>query len=735
MTKLTPAHPAGAVLLLLCGLLVLAGTAAAAEDDWPDWRGPNRDGTSPETGLPASWSPDGENLAWRVPFGGRSAPIVVGGQVYIQNAVGEDETLQERLMAFDTAGGELLWEHRFNVYLSDVPPHRLGWASPVGDPTTGHLYLLGVGGRLLSLTAAGDVRWERSLNEDFGLITTHGGRTVSPVLDGNLVIISGLSSGWGSQAIGRHRFIAFSKDSGETIWVSTPGGRAFDTTYSTPIITEIGGTRLLIAGGGDGAVHALQPQTGQPVWKFPMSKRGINAGVVLADGTAFVSHSEENLDTSEMGLLAAIDATRAGDLGADAIAWQVTGFQGGYASPVVDGARIYQVDNSANLAAFDTTSGAQLWELDIGTIQRASPVLADGKLYVGSVTGRFFILEPRTDGCEILSEVQLGTVEEPEELIASAAVADGRVYVVTNQALYAIGPDRPRTGSRLSGPSAVETSTEPIAHVRVSPTELVVEPGQAVPLRADLFDARGRRVADGEVMWALDGLAGTVSADGVFATDTGAGAQAGSVTATADGVTGGARLRVIPALPNQYDFEADAPGRSPAHWIASTGKFEVRDVDGNQVLVKKSDNPFTRRARVYIGDSDLSDYTVEADVSAIRSRRQMGDAGVNAQRHTLVLMGNHQRLELQTWQPETVRTVTIPFAWEPDTWYRFKLRVESLDDGRVRARGKVWPRDDAEPADWTVEAIDVNPHPQGSPGIYANAPFEIFFDNIRVYED
>ena len=723
----------GSAVLLAASTALCVSPATAS--DWPDWRGPNRDGTSPETELPTTWSPEGENLAWRAPHGGRSAPIVVGGHVYIQNAVGQDKALQERLMAFDARSGALLWEHAFNIYLSDVPPHRLGWASPAGDPVSGHLFVYGAGGNLLSLTSDGDIRWERSLNEDFGLITTHGGRTVSPVLDGDLVIVSGLSSGWGNQAIGRHRFMAFDKDSGETIWVSTPGGRAFDTTYSTPIITDVGGTRLLMAGGGDGAVHALQPQTGRPVWKFSMSKRGINAGVVLADGRAFVSHSEENLGTSEMGLLAAVDATGAGDLGPDAVAWQVTGFQGGYASPVIDGDRIYQVDNSANLAAFDTASGTKLWELNLGTIQRASPVLADGKLYVGSVTGRFFILEPRRDGAEILSDVQLGTVEEPEELIASAAIADGRVYVVTDQALYAIGPDTPRAAGGRTPPPALAASSDPVTHVLVSPTELVVEPGENVSLRADQFDARGRRVPQGAVTWALDGLSGTIAPNGEFIAAPGAGAQAGSVTATANGVSGVARVRVVPALPNEYDFESDTPGSSPAHWIASTGKFEIRDVDGNRVLVKKSDNPFTRRARVYVGRSDLSDYTVEADVSAIRSRRQMGDAGVNAQRHTLVLMGNHQRLELQTWQPETVRTVAIPFAWEPDTWYRFKLDVANLDDGRVRARGKVWPRADAEPGDWAVEMIDVNPHLQGSPGIYANAPFEIFFDNVRVYEN
>ena len=522
MTKLSLRHLNRAALWV--NLTVLSVVPATA-NDWPDWRGPNRDGTSLETGLIATWSPDGENLAWRVPYGGRSGPIVNNGHVYIQNAVGEGENLQERLMAFDVSNGALLWQHRFNVYLSDVPPHRVGWASPVSDVVTGHLYVFGAGGSLLSLTADGEPRWKRSLNEEFGLITTHGGRTVSPVLDGDLVIISGLSSGWGNQAIGRHRFMAFDKDTGETIWVSTPGGRAFDTTYSPPIISEVGGTRLLIAGGGDGTVHALQPQTGQPVWNFSMSKRGINTGVVIAGGRAFVSHSEENLDTNEMGLLAAIDATRTGTLGSDAVAWQVTGFLSGYASPVIDGDRVYQVDNSANLAAFDTSSGSKLWELNIGTIQRASPVLADDKLYVGSVTGRFFILEPSRDGVEILSEVQLGTVTEPEELLGSPAIANGRVYVVTDRALYAIGPKVPRVERRLPTPASLPTSTDPVAHVRVSPTELVVEPGQLVSLRADLFDARGQLLPQSEVSWELEGLVGQITANGEFLAEPTAGGQ------------------------------------------------------------------------------------------------------------------------------------------------------------------------------------------------------------------
>ncbi len=281
--------------LLLFFLLPLQ--AASPAGDWPDWRGPARDGVSPEKNLPTRWSPSGENLLWKAPYGGLSAPIVLGDHVYLQNSAGQGELLQERLLCFHADTGELLWEYRFNVYLSDVPPHRVGWASPVADPATGNIYVLGVGGTLLALSPQGKLIWERPLSEEFGLITTHGGRTVSPVIEGELVIVSGLSSGWGSQARGSHRFFAFDKKTGETLWVSQPGGRPFDTTYSPPIVTVINGTRLLIAGGSDGAVHALMPQTGAPVWRYAISKRGINTGATLLGTTAFVSHGEENLGT------------------------------------------------------------------------------------------------------------------------------------------------------------------------------------------------------------------------------------------------------------------------------------------------------------------------------------------------------------------------------------------------------------------------------------------------------
>ena len=87
---------------------------------------------------------------------------------------------------------------------------------------------------------------------------------------------------------------------------------------------------------------------------------------------------------------------------------------------MIDGDRLYQIDNGANIAAFDVNSGKQLWLQNLGTIQKASPVLADGKLYVGTENGKFFILKPSATGCEILDEDALGTAMHPEAIIASA---------------------------------------------------------------------------------------------------------------------------------------------------------------------------------------------------------------------------------------------------------------------------------------------------------------------------
>ena len=719
------------IILNLC----LALSSLVIANDWAEWRGPARDGISTEKNLPVKWSPAGENLLWKAPYGGRSGPIVMGDRIYLQNTAGAGETEQERIMCFNADTGKLLWEHRFNVYLSDVPPHRVGWASPAGDPATGNVYVFGVGGNLIGLSRDGKVLWERSLGEDFGLLTTHGGRTVSPIVDGDLVIVSGVTFQWGQHGRGAHRFIAFDKKTGETVWVSAPGGRPYDTTYAPPIIVDVNGTRLLIQGASDGVVHAIKPQTGEPVWKYEISKRGLNTGAVVYNNIAILTHSEENLASSEMGMMVAVDATSKGEIKKEQVKWTTYGWQGGFSSPVLDGDRMYQIDNSANIAAFDVNTGKQLWLKNLGTIQKASPVLADGKLYVGTENGKFFILKPSATGCEILDEKQLGTEAVPDKVIGSAAVANGRVYFATESTLYAIGKKGNHASSHSTG-SAVGTpvSSNPPTWVQVVPTELMLKPGDKVNFRVRLFDAQGNFIREEPAAtWSLEQLKGTVE-NGHFTVANESVAQAGLVKATVGELSGTASVRVFPPLPWSETFDSYAVNAAPPSWVSMALKFGIRDQNGNKVLAKLTEgSSLLTRSRAYIGPSDWSNYTVEGDVFATQKRRQQGDAGVIAQRYVLTLYGNSQMLHLEPWQPEIKRTQSVPYAWKPDTWYRLKLQVENLPDGKTRARGKAWPANEAEPAAWMVERIDPIPNRQGAPGIFGNGLSEVYFDNIKVY--
>jgi outer membrane protein assembly factor BamB len=751
MLKRSRKRPSG-LGVLLAGLGVLGvgvlGVIVSAQGprrvpvgDWPEMRGPNRDGLSRETGLISTWTLNGANFLWRAPFGGRSAPVVMGNRVYVQNPSGRGEQLQERVMALDADSGKVVWEHKFNIFQSDVPSHRIGWASPAADPETGNIYALSGGAQVIALSRDGKLLWDRSFGEEFAAFTTHGGRTMSPVVDGDLVIVSSAVSNWGTAAARAHRFIALDKRTGDVVYVANPGSRPYDTAYASPLIASVNGMRLLIAGLGDGAVHAIKPQTGEKVWSFVAAKRAINTGVVVKDSTVFISHGDENIEGNELGLIAAIDGAQTGDL--KATKWAVKGAEFGFSSPILDNARLYQIDGGSTLRAYDTEKGTQIWAQPLGTAQKAPPVFADGKIFVGTDNGTFFIVRPGPDKAEILSRVQLpnsitsccGSEGTPEQILAGAAISRGRIFFVSSDAVYAIGSARATTPSGFAVDEPAQTAAGNPAHVQVSPTELVLAPGQTVRLRARLFDDKGRFLREEKGAWTLEGLKGTVT-DGTYTVSNDVAEQAGLIKATVGGLTGQARARVVRPLPWKEGFDSYADGPAPAGWVNTTAsQLTVTTLDGQKVLQKAPLETIFKRARVFIGPVTWSNYTFEADVRAATRRRQMGDVGITAQRYSLVLYGTSQKLKLEPWEPETTRTVTAPFAWKPDAWYRLKLRVENLPNGAVRARGKAWPVGESEPAAWMIDKTDPNGNRQGAPGLFIDAQFGAYLDNLVITQN
>ena len=706
--------------------------------DWPELRGPNRDGISRETGLIDSWKLNGENFLWRVPYGGRSTPVVMGDRLYVQNPVGRGPALQERVMALDTTTGKVIWEYKVNIYQSDVPAHRIAWASPAVDPETGNIYILTGGAEAIALSRDGKRLWSRSFGEEYAAFTTHGGRTMSPIVDGDLVIVSAAVSNWGSAAARAHRLIGLDKRTGDVRYVSNPGGRPYDTAYAPPTIANVNGLRLLIAPLGDGGVHAIKVQTGEKVWSYVATKRAINTGVAVSGSTVFLSHGDENTEGVELGLVAAIDGSQTGEI--KTTKWADRGTEFGYSSPIVDGKRLYQIDNGSMLIAYDTETGKSLWTLPLGSAQKASPVLADGKIFVGNDGGSFFIIRPGADRGEILSKVELpnstnsccGSEGTPEQVLGNAAISRGRIFFMSSDAIYAIGSKQATSPAGFATEETVVTGSGNPAYLQVSPTELSLEPGQTVKLHARSFDAAGRFLREEKATWTLEGLEGIV-ADGSVTIANKPIQQAGVIKATVGGLTGEARARVAHPLPWTENFDSYADGAIPPGWANTVpGRLVVATLDGQKVLQKEPLNTIFQRGRTFIGPTNWSDYTFQADVRAPQRRRQMADVGITAQRYSLVLYGTTQQLKIEPWEPETQRTVTVPFAWKPDTWYRLKLRVENLPNGQIRARGKAWAATDSEPAEWMIDKTDPIGNREGAPGLFINAPFGAYLDNFSL---
>jgi outer membrane protein assembly factor BamB len=760
-------------------------TSVAAAADWPDWRGPQQDRHYAGPPLVPSFDPErGTNVLWKNDeAGGISTPVIMGGKLFtlVRHKPGTKEEA-EKVLCLDAATGKKLWENVFNVYLSDVPAERVGWSAVVADPTSGTVFAHGVCGVFTAIDAAtGATKWQRSLHEEFGFLSTYGGRTNIPVVFEDLVIASAVVTGWGDTARPAHRFLGLDKATGAVRWMNGTKELPEDTTYSTPSLADFGGQAALVFGSSDGSVWNFQPRTGKAVWNFKLSRRGINTAPLVAGDTVYISQSEENLDNTSMGSVTAFKAAGEGDITATAAVWQKKGVMDGRSMPVVIGDRIYFVDDGAKVYAFERKTGEPVGRPQklLGTIVRGSPLVAHGKLYVCSTSG-WHVLEPTNDGLKFVNRMRL---DEEDEVTASPIAADGLLYLTTNARLYCLGDKAAALSSSASvGPTVPHkvsgaTTAPPgeAAWVQVVPAEAQIAAGATLPLKVRLFDAAGRFVRESPAEFSA--TAGTVGSDGVYTAAAGKHAAA-IVTAKVGSLAGKARIRSMPPLPWRFDFgeiplAADpktgvVKGEPPLPWIGMRYRHVVREVDGSKCLVKVTTIPKGTRSQGWIGPITLHDYVIQAELRAQEAgvgapgspasadsraatsdadaftkafgnpaaleKARMPDMGLVAQRYTLDLMGAAQQLQLRSWPPQvaTYFAKTIPFSWEAGRWYVMKLEARSRGPAAV-LRGKVWPRGTPEPDAWTIEATHDAGNLQGSPGFFGNSKdSEIYIDNVTV---
>ncbi|MCC7085340.1 MAG: PQQ-like beta-propeller repeat protein [Pirellulales bacterium] len=740
----------------------LASLHAAEPMDWSNWRGPEQNRISREKGLIEKWNPDtGENVLWKSEeAAGISSPIVMNGKVYTQVRHKPDtREEQEKVLCLDAETGKQLWESCWNVYLSDVPAERVGWPAVVGDPETGNIYAHGVNGYFACLDGeTGKTLWSRSLHEELGLLSTYGGRTHPPIVFENMVIVSGVVIGWGEMARPAHRQIAMDKETGDIRWFNGTKPSPEDTIYSTPVLTVLDGQAAMVFGSSDGAVWAFQPRTGKPIWNFRMSRRGLNVSPTVVGNRIYMSQAEENLDNKTMGALVCINGGGKGDITATNEVWRIPGVMAGKTSPLVVDGRIYSIDDAGSLYIADAETGKPIGNRPtkvVGTIIRASPLYADGKIYICSTTA-WNVLKPTPDGVKSINRMRFPA---GNEVSGSMAVSHGKFYLPTGGALYCLGkkgvktqataiPDPPKEAANGTQPGDQET-----AWVQVTPCEVIVRPGEMVRLDAQGFNARGQKLATDHVSHFDFELSGpgklNVSSDAQrglsveFIAPPGSQPTIATIVAKAGEVKGLARIRVVSPLPWKFDFNdielAKNPagkleGEVPIVWVGARHRHKVRLLDGEKVMVKVTTIPKGTRSQCWMGQDDLHDYTIQADLRGQNNRGELPDMGLIAQRYTIDLMGANQELQIRSWPPQVATrfSKTIPFSWKGDTWYTMKFRAEAKD-GKAVLHGKVWSRGENEPEKWTIEATDDVANLQGSPGLFGNATnAEIYIDNLSV---
>jgi outer membrane protein assembly factor BamB len=742
------------LLLYASWSTVVVNVSRGATDpmDWPNWRGPQQNCTSTEKGLVDSWDPEGgpgSNLLWKSDkLAGRSTPIVMRGKLYtiVRDQPGT-ATEGEKVVCANAETGDIIWEHRFNVYLSEVPDSRVGWSSCAGDPETGRVYAQGVSGYFCCLEGdIGKVVWDRSLHEELGLISTFGGRTNIPIVFEDMVLASAVVVGWGDApkwgglARPSHRFMAFDKATGELRWLNGTGISPYDTTYSTPTVMPIGGQQAIVFGSGDGRLWAIQPRTGKHIWNLPLARMGLNASpLVTPDGHVFMSHSEENTFGNTMGAVVAVDGKQSGDLKGKEL-WQELEVMAGKSSPVLVEDRLYVVDDFAKLHIFDAESGQRIAVKKLGTVSRSTPLVADGKIYYCTNSGQWYILKPTDDGVEIVHKLRL----TDEEIDGSPIVSHGRIYLPTSVNLYCMGNAEiePQADPLPPAPPEFRVSEDPKpAQLQLVPLDVLLAPKGQQKFRPKLFNSRGQEVTPktftAPPQFTLDGP-GTISPDGTYQAPAENQHQNALITCKFGDLTGTARVRIIPPLPWKWDFNNDQD--VPLTWVGGRVRYKVQDVDGERIIVKQSQLPTPRgptklgtRSMMFMGPIDLANYTIQADVKLPEENGKLSDVGLINSGYFMTIRGETKKLRIDSWPSHDFRThEMIDADIEPGQWYTMKLSV--VPNGKTAAvRGKLWKRGEAEPQEWTLEMVDQRPNLRGSPGLYGHASdAEIHLDNLQV---
>jgi len=415
----------------MCGIARLSGLVAllagfGAAENWPQWRGPDLNGVSHEKNLPVKWTRE-ENIAWKLAMPSRSGatPVIWGDRIFL-NVADKDDIF---LWCVDRMRGAVIWKKYVTSGNYKINKQNMSSPSPVTDGA--HVYIMTGNGILKAFDFEGNEGWTRDIQKDYGKFGLNWGYASSPLLfeDGLYVeVLHGMKTRDPSY------LLRIDKKTGKTVWRverPTEAVRESPDAYTTPALVRYDGTTEIVVSGGD-CVTGHDPATGKELWRgngFNPQKDGayrVIASPVVFDDVVYTPTRIRPLQAFRAGGRGDVTETR-----------RLWAFPNGpdVPTPVTDGTYFYVVNDRGIVWCLDAKTGKEIWgpqRIQHG-IYSASPVLADGKIYITSEDGVTTVFRAGPQ-FELLAENNLD-----EYTLSSIAISGGQIFLRTEQALYCIG--------------------------------------------------------------------------------------------------------------------------------------------------------------------------------------------------------------------------------------------------------------------------------------------------------
>ncbi|HUW61263.1 MAG TPA: PQQ-binding-like beta-propeller repeat protein [Candidatus Bathyarchaeia archaeon] len=419
--------------------VLLAPGLVCADDNWPQWRGPNQNGVADARDLPETWSKT-QNIVWKMPLPSwsGSSPIVWGDTVFVTSPstpTNDDERKTGGpsllLLAISKEDGRILWEREMDTGNKVISKQNFSSPTPVTDGQ--FVWAVTGTGAVVAVTMDGEVVWKRNLVEMYGKFGQQFGYASSPLLyDGKLIVqvLHGFFTDEPSYVM------AFDAATGEFAWrVERPTEAVLESpdSYGTPTLLRYPDKAEIIVSGGD-YVTAHDPATGAEVWRAAginpknIDRNRIIVSPVAVDGMVYAC--------SRKAPFLAFRGGGAGIVTESHLAWKHMKDAPDVPTPVCDGKHVYLFDDRGVVTCLDAKTGAVVWgpERTARGIVSASPILADGKLYITNEAGVTSVVAAGK-----FKLLATNTLPSDGKTHSTLAVSGNRLYLRTPTDLYCIG--------------------------------------------------------------------------------------------------------------------------------------------------------------------------------------------------------------------------------------------------------------------------------------------------------